>query len=114
MPTNPDVYVHSTPAATFFVLQYGGFGVDDITISTKAASLASKLKARGENFVEGVFFTGGRMHLWNACDEVARDGFCVLVALMCFKSWSLAEEGGCLSDISQGAESALCPACSRL
>ena len=57
-PTNPDVYVHSTPAATFFVLQYGGFGVDDVTISTKAASLASKLRARGEDFVEGVFFTG--------------------------------------------------------
>lgn len=54
-----EVFLQSTPAATFFVSQYGGFGVDDITVSTKAAALASKLKAKGEDFVEGLFFTAG-------------------------------------------------------
>ena len=53
-----DVYLHSTPAATFFVSQFGGFAVDDITVSAKAAALVTKLKARGESFVESVFFSG--------------------------------------------------------
>ena len=34
-PTNPDVYIHGTPSATFFVSQYAGFGQDDITVSLK-------------------------------------------------------------------------------
>ena len=53
-----DVYLHSTPAATFFVSQFGGFVVDDITVSAKAAALVAKLKARGESFEESVFFSG--------------------------------------------------------
>ena len=36
-PTNPDVYIHETPSATFFVSQYAGFGQDDITIGLKVA-----------------------------------------------------------------------------
>lgn len=32
-PTSKDVYIHTTPSATFFVSQYGGFGMDDITVS---------------------------------------------------------------------------------
>lgn len=56
-----DVYLHTTPAATFFVSQFGGFAVDDITVSAKAAALVSKLKARGENFVESVFFSGAAL-----------------------------------------------------
>ena len=34
-PTNPDVYIHGTASATFFVSQYAGFGQDDITVSLK-------------------------------------------------------------------------------
>ncbi|KAK9841012.1 hypothetical protein WJX81_005306 [Elliptochloris bilobata] len=58
-PTNPAVFLHDTPSATFFVSQYGGFGQDDITISLKANALADKLTTAGENFVEGLFFTAG-------------------------------------------------------
>ncbi|EIE22365.1 SOUL heme-binding protein [Coccomyxa subellipsoidea C-169] len=58
-PSSKDVFIQSTPSATFFVSQYGGFGMDDITISAKAAALAKKLLAKGESFQEGVFFTAG-------------------------------------------------------
>ena len=39
-PTNPDVYIHGTPSATFFVSQYAGFGQDDITVSLKVPPCA--------------------------------------------------------------------------
>ena len=32
-PTSEDVYIHSTPSATFYVSQYGGYSMDDITVS---------------------------------------------------------------------------------
>ena len=32
-PTNKDVYIHDTPSATFYVSQYSGFGMDDITVT---------------------------------------------------------------------------------
>ena len=32
-PTNKDVYIHETPSATFYVSQYGGFSMDDITVT---------------------------------------------------------------------------------
>ncbi len=32
-PTNKDVYIHDTPSATFYVSQYSGFSMDDITVT---------------------------------------------------------------------------------
>ncbi|CAL8468672.1 g8212 [Coccomyxa elongata] len=58
-PSSKNVFIQSTPSATFFVSSYGGFGVDDITVSAKAADLAKKLQERGEKFQEGVFWTAG-------------------------------------------------------
>ncbi|KAK9915233.1 hypothetical protein WJX75_006502 [Coccomyxa subellipsoidea] len=58
-PSSKDLFIQSTPSATFFVSSYGGFGMDDITISAKAADLAKKLLKRGESFQEGVFWTAG-------------------------------------------------------
>ena len=34
-PSSKDLFIQSTPSATFFVSSYGGFGMDDITISAK-------------------------------------------------------------------------------
>ena len=38
LPTNPNVYLHSTPGSTFYVSQFGGFLVDDITLSAKVGA----------------------------------------------------------------------------
>ncbi len=38
-PSSKDVFIQSTPSATFFVSQYKGFGMDDITISAKVCLL---------------------------------------------------------------------------
>ena len=37
-PTSEDVYIHSTPSATFYVSQYGGYSMDDITVSKHVCS----------------------------------------------------------------------------
>lgn len=39
-PTSPDVYIEKLPAFTAFVSQFGGFAMDDWTISGKAKALA--------------------------------------------------------------------------
>ncbi len=38
-PSSPDVYIEKQPAFTAFVSQFGGFGMDDWTISGKAKAL---------------------------------------------------------------------------
>ena len=45
-PTNKDVYIHETPSATFYVSQYGGFSMDDITV-TEHVSPAPAANPRG-------------------------------------------------------------------
>ena len=42
-PTSEDVYIHSTPSATFYVSQYGGYSMDDITVSKHVCSLSPGL-----------------------------------------------------------------------
>ncbi len=37
-PISKDVFIQKSPAATFFVSQYGGFGMDDITVSAKVCT----------------------------------------------------------------------------
>lgn len=38
-PSSPDVYIQEQPAFTAFVSQFGGFAMDDWTISSKAKEL---------------------------------------------------------------------------
>eukprot|EP00884_Botryococcus_braunii_P000677 jgi/Botrbrau1/1060/Bobra.0076s0026.1 len=58
-PTNPDVYISKLPAQRVFVLQFGGFLVDDFTLSSKASALTEAVKADGFEIIEDKFFTAG-------------------------------------------------------
>ena len=59
MPTNPDVHIEDADSEVFAVLQFGGFLVDDFTLSAKAASLQESLVANGVKFENDSFFTAG-------------------------------------------------------
>jgi len=39
-PKKKDVYIHKTPSATFYVSQYGGYSMDDITVSKHVCFLS--------------------------------------------------------------------------
>jgi hypothetical protein len=56
-PTNPDVYLQTVPSATMYVLQSGGFVVDDTSLAHKAADLSETLKGEGVAVNEDMFFS---------------------------------------------------------
>ncbi|KAK9830307.1 hypothetical protein WJX72_010916 [[Myrmecia] bisecta] len=58
-PTNPDVYLEIAPAHTMYVLQSGGFVVDDTSLAHKAADLSELLKEDGKAVDESKFYAAG-------------------------------------------------------
>ena len=52
-PTNSDVWLVEIAECTAYVSQFGGFLVDDLTLSLKAEALKKDLIANGEPFSDG-------------------------------------------------------------
>lgn len=52
-PLNPDVWITEVSEGTAYVLQFGGYLVDDITLQRKAKELKDALAAGGESFAAG-------------------------------------------------------------
>lgn len=59
MPSNSQVSIESAGSETFAVSQFGGFLVDDYTLSKKAKALQEALSKDDYNFEEESFFTAG-------------------------------------------------------
>jgi hypothetical protein len=57
-PTNPDVFLSTTPGMDVYVISYSGFSNGD-TAKAKAAELMAKLKAAGEDYDASAWFTAG-------------------------------------------------------
>lgn len=47
-PTSKDVYIHDSPSATFYVSQYSGFSMDDITVTKHVRSATAADSCHGE------------------------------------------------------------------
>ena len=52
-PNNADIFLQTVPSLTAFVSQFGGFLVDDITLSLKVKALKADLIANNETFADG-------------------------------------------------------------
>ena len=53
-PNNADVFLLTSPKGTVFVSQFGGYLVDDISLSLKVKALKADLVANNESFVDGI------------------------------------------------------------
>ena len=53
MPKNKDVFLFTSPKGTVFVSQFGGYLVDDITLSLKVKALEADLVKDGQSFGNG-------------------------------------------------------------
>ena len=58
-PSNKDVHIESANSEIFAVSQFGGFLVDDYTLSQKAQALQAALESDGVKFENDSFFTAG-------------------------------------------------------
>ena len=58
-PSNPDVYIEDASSEVFAVSQFGGFLVDDFTLSSKAESLQKALEADKISYDGDAYFAAG-------------------------------------------------------
>jgi hypothetical protein len=57
-PTNPDVYLETTPQQTVYVAQWGGFALGP-TVGMKASALYEELEKEGVSAVTGSYYYAG-------------------------------------------------------
>lgn len=58
-PSSPDVHIESAGSETFAVSQFGGYLVDDYTLSIKAKALQAELEKDSVKYENDSFFTAG-------------------------------------------------------
>lgn len=72
-PLNPDVWITEVSEGTAYVLQFGGYLVDDITLQRKAKELKDALAAGGESFAAELCYAATYdplSRIWSRHNEV--------------------------------------------